>query len=262
MRLLWIFLFFPILLYGGITVDSDKPINLLSGSQMYLDSTGQMSVEELIAHPEKFQPLDEPFLNYGYILGQSVWIKFTLVNKGDTTLQRSVFIGNTLMDRFELFMLEEKTAKHLGTLGTIQRQTFEGIINFSFPVILLPKSETTYFFRTYAASAATWFKLELTTPEEAIKRDVTRQVILGLFFGGMLALVLYNFFLLFFTKESIYLFYILYLISLIANHETMTGLILYWLPLENREFMEAEAFFGVHYINFISFTMSVLNFRT
>ncbi len=88
-----------------------------------------------------------------------------------------------------------------------------------------------------------------------IKKDVTRQVILGLFFGGILALIVYNFFLLLFTKDSIYFFYVLYLTSIILQHETYTGMILYWLPVENKEVMEAEMYFAVHYLNIVMITM-------
>ncbi len=216
-----------------------------------------MSIEALIADPGIFQPLDEPFLNYGYILGQSVWVKFTLTNHSDSTLHRNITIDNFMIDTLELFTLKEGEAKLLATKGLMHRERFDGIIMFSFPVTLAPKSETTYYFRAYTESCATWFKLELLTADGVIKKDITRQVILSLFFGGMLTLIVYNFFLLFFTKDSIYFFYVLYLFSLIAHHQALTSMGLYWIPLDNRAFVEIEAFFGIHYLNFISFSMAL-----
>ncbi len=103
MRFILLFFLFYSFIYADIVVDTKKPINLLSGTELYLDSSGQMKVNELTSHPEIFKPINEPFLNYGYILGQAVWIKFTLENQTDETLQRSILADNTMLDTLELY---------------------------------------------------------------------------------------------------------------------------------------------------------------
>ncbi len=242
-------------LHANIVVDNNKHINLLSGTELYLDATGKMKIDELISHPELLKTINEPFLNFGYILGEAVWIKFTLENKTNETLKRSVLVDNTMFDDLKLFTLKRGKPLPLATKGVAHRKVFDGTLMFSFPVNLEAQTETTYYFRIFTDSAPTWLKLELTTEKEAIKKDVTRQVILGLFFGGMLTLIIYNFFLFLFTKDSIYFFYVLYLISIILEHETCTGMILYWFPTDNKELVEAEIYFGIHYVNIVAFTM-------
>lgn len=255
MRLISLLLLFTLFLHASVTVNDDKDINLLSDTELYLDSTGKMKVDELISKPEIFKTIDKSFLNFGYILTQAVWVKFTLKNDTNETLQRTVFMDNNIIDTYNLFLLKEEKAIHLGTKGILHTKSFDGLMMFSFPISLAPKSESTYYFRASSASSATWFKLKLTTAKEAVKKDVTKQVIYALFFGGMFTLIIYNLFLLIFTKDKIYFFYSLYLLSLVLNHQTQTGMVLYWLPLDDKKFVEAEAFFAVNYLTFVIFSM-------
>ena len=254
MRFILLFFLFYSFIYADIVADTKKPINLLSGTELYLDSSGQMKVNELTSHPEIFKPINEPFLNYGYILGQAVWIKFTLENQTDETLQRSILADNTMLDTLHLYT---GNGHYLASRGTAHTKNFYGTLMFSFPITLEAKSKTTYYLHIFTDSAPLWTTLQLVSAQEAVKKDVTRQVILGLFFGGMLTLIVYNLFLLLFTKDSIYFFYVLYLTSIILQHETYTGMILYWLPVDNREFIEAEIYFAVHYLNIVMITMTL-----
>jgi len=103
--------------------------------------------------------------------------------------------------------------------------------------------------------------------EELYKAEINHQLILTLFFGAMLALVLYNLFIYFFTKDISYLYYVFYICFTIWMHMSYTGIGLYVLPnIFSMDFIELDAYLAIFYNAFITifallFTRTLLNIK-
>lgn len=119
MRLIFMFFMFYSFLHANIVVDKEEPINLLSDSELYVDVSGKMKADELVSNPQLFKSIDEPFLNFGYILGQAVWIKFTLENQTDNILHRTVLIDNTIARFCRAFQGRRQKSHLAGHQGSI-----------------------------------------------------------------------------------------------------------------------------------------------
>ncbi len=139
----------------------------------------------------------------------------------------------------------------------------ENILNYYFNISLQTQETKEYYLKLASTSCAVYFKLHLQNKETLYKKEIKHQLILALFFGSIVVLILYNFFLFLFTKDITYLYYILYLSFSAWNHVSYTGMGMYIVPVE---FFALDAYFAIYYISFISifttlFTQKILNLK-
>ena len=86
--------------------------------------------------------------------------------------------------------------------------------------------------------------------DELYSQEIHHQLILTLFFGAMCALIFYNLFIFYFTKDRAYLYYVLYMFFTVLNHLSYTAMTLQILPAGGI-IAEYEAYFAIYYISII-----------
>ncbi|GAA3973950.1 hypothetical protein GCM10022278_33790 [Allohahella marinimesophila] len=163
-------------------------------------------------------------LNFGFESG-TLWLRVQLFNSSDRPIERIVSIDHPILDHIEYYRVQDGAiVEHVGTGDHSPLST--RLINsrfFSFPMWLGPGDETTLYFRIRSQSSMQT-PVTISAPKhfyEHAQADILKH---ALYFGVMLAMLLYNFFLFLSLRESVYLFYILFVLGTLFTQMSITGL--------------------------------------
>ncbi len=196
------------------------------GGYLYLleDRKGELTFKEVSSLSESFirHMEDEP--NIGFT--RSVyWIKFYIHNLApdqEWTLEHSY----PPMDLIELHIPQDET----GETKTVQRSGDlipfnERPIphrNFLFN-LNPPRGKTSAYYLRFKSESAMVFPLKIWSREAFTAKDSISQLILGLYFGLLIVMILYNLLIYISSKELSYLHYIIFVTSHFFFQMCMTG---------------------------------------
>ena len=162
--------------------------------------------------------------SFGFNPHQSIWIKFTLKNRTPYPLIKIVEYTNPLTETVIFFDGEKKIID-----GAWHIPKSRESINPIFKITLKPYEERTYYIKAHSTISTVIIQLKLWKPK-AFTHQATRHLILiVIFFSIMGTLLVYNLFIYLFTRDRAYLYYILYLIAIILNESTYSGVAQYYL---------------------------------
>ncbi len=249
-----LFIIFSSNIYANIlNIDENtKNINLLQYSEIYIDKTRSLTIEDIKNSNIKFEKNDKNILAYGYSPDLDIWIKITIKNNSNKSILKIIEYNNPLTTNIDFFDSNKNIHLKDGFLiGNLDKST----INPIFKIELNPNEENIYFIK--ATSNITTLIVDLKLWDENIfyKKEIKHQLILSLFFGAMFILGIYNLFIYVFTKDKSYLYYVLYIFGLILHHLVYVGFAkLYIFNLETLKIIiELAALFVALPIYFLGF---------
>lgn len=238
--LIFIFLF-SIVHSKPILVDNKvESLEILSLSSIYLDKTKSLSIEEI--QDKKFKQNTQKRLSFGYSPDYNVWIKLTFKNNTNNILRKIIEYANPLTTHLEFF---DPFTNSSFKDGLFQINPKRKTVNPFFNIELQPLEEKTYYLKASSSITTMIANLQLWDSQEFFNQELKHQSILQLFFGAMLVLMIYNFFVYLFTKDISYLYYVLYLTGIIFHQVMYTGIA--YLYIINQE----QIYFLINYAVFI-----------
>ena len=244
---LFLFLFSSFCFASQIDVKNDD-ISILDKSEVFIDSGASLSLED-IKQKADFSKYDSNFISLGYLTNEAVWIKFTLTNPTSETLNRVLHIDNSMLDSISLYDGNIET-----NIGVMNRKTYNDIVDFYFTLDLKANETKTYYLRVLSNSCATYFHVNLETKDVLWSKNYKRTAILFLFMTILITLMIYNFFIFLFTKEKVYIYYVLMILGVVYNHFfSYTGIFISISKIFNTtdEFIYyytiSDAYFGIYY---------------
>jgi diguanylate cyclase (GGDEF)-like protein len=215
----------------------DPHYRLPVGSQaLYLLGRPDTRFEDLPAiDPGQWQPNLKKSLNLGH-QAQGVWIQFQVTNQAEAGVDWLLNLTWPVLDRVQvrLFYPQEQRWGPLMQGGDAvplsvrpRRERF-----LVYPLDLPPMQPVTVFMHIQAAESLV-VPMQLVSQAQFEADEKNHLILIYLFFGGMLAVLLYNACLYFFTHDRSYIFYTLYLASIIGYELTLTGLgqLYFWAEL-------------------------------
>lgn len=196
-----------------LIVDQAAPGQLLGKYTAVLEdpSTG-LTIEDVRSprFAPSFRPAGVGVMNFGYT-ASAWWLCFTLVNRDALSRERLLEVRYPSIDAIEVYAPGADGQMVVQRGG--DRQPFTGRRvqnrNHVFPMTLAAGAETTVFVRLASSSVLT-APVHLWAPEAFAAQERDTQMLLGLFYGLVLALVLYNLMLFVALRERIYLVYVAY----------------------------------------------------
>ncbi len=238
--------------------------DVLKQSEVFIDKEALYTIENI--QQANFLPSKISKIHRGYS-SETVWVKFSLSNPTNQPMKQVLVIDNQMLDNITLYT-QKKDGYKKELQGVFHDRNFdENILDFYFDIDLEPKEQKEYYLQVSSLSCAVYFKLNLMSKDELYQQEMKHQLILALFFGTMLALILYNLFIYLFTKDRVYIYYICYLFLTIWNHTSYTGMGLYTMPfLFSWNFVEIDAYLAIFYLGLtnifaILFTRNFLNIK-
>jgi signal transduction histidine kinase len=87
----------------------------------------------------------------------------------------------------------------------------------------IPIGETKTYLLKINSIATLQLALSVATPAERMDQDRTKGLLLGIYYGIILIMLLYNFFIYFTVKDKVYMYYVVYMFSLFLIQVTLEG---------------------------------------
>ena len=256
MKNIILLLLFPILLFSAVDV--------LHTSEVYIDKNSSYTIKNIHdADFKNFKTLDTNKINLGYTT-DTVWLKFSISNPTDKPLKKVLVLDNQMLDSIILFT-KENSIYNQENFGIKYDKDFnDKILDFYFNLSLEANETRDYYLQVSSISSAVYFKLELMDKDELVINELNHQLILTMFFIGLLTLLIYNSFIYFFTKDINYIFYVGYLFFTLWNHTSYTGMNWHLVKYLPENFDEIDAYLSIFYMSLIVifaflFTRSFLN---
>ncbi|WP_321469545.1 7TM diverse intracellular signaling domain-containing protein [Halarcobacter sp.] len=217
-RIVCIFLILFSNLFSSIEIDENtQHLNILSKAQIYIDNTKSLNLEDI--QKEKFKDNTKSTLAYGFSPSFSVWVKFTLKNTSNTSIEKILQYNNEVTSDIEFFNKDKKEIK-----GFFHIKNKEFALSPTFKITLAPFESRTYYIKSSSVNNFLIIKLELWDTENFYNKHSSYQFILAMFFGAFGLLIIYNLFLFFSIRDKSYLWYVLYHFFLLVNFFFYKGL--------------------------------------
>lgn len=163
-------------------------------------------------------------LRFGYFNGES-WARITLKNPEEIKLSKLIYF-ETLTGRISLYEQDNKGSMielmQSGSSIPYRTRKIKSIFT-AFPIALNPHSEKSFFFKIISRHNFN-SKVYVGTNETIEEKEEIKLSFLDFYAGGILCLVLYNFFIFLFLRDKNYLYYCLFSSSFMLPILTIHGL--------------------------------------
>ena len=217
-------LFFTISMYAKpLDIDGKTDFyNLLLNSEIFIDNSKSLSLKDIQKKHNEFKINNKKQLSFGYSPDFNVWIKFTLKNNSNKTIEKIIEYDNVLTTNIKFYY--SNTNDSYTQDGLLNLNKKRKTINPIFKIELEPNEVKTYYIQTSSYITTLIVKLNLWDKDKFYITDTKHQFYLALFFGAMSIMAIYNLFIFFFTKDISYLFYVFYIIGIIAHQLIYVGI--------------------------------------
>ncbi|TGK24654.1 adenylate/guanylate cyclase [Leptospira yasudae] len=223
-------LFFSILLLSlplssqSLLLDSGfQKSNLIGYVERYEDDHASLKPADLSNKELVFQKVSK--VNLGYS-DSAHWLRFNVKNAEKNSKLVLYELAYPLIDSIEVFVKNLDTGE-VQTLSSGDKLPFGTREirhqNFIFPVRLAPQTEYRFLVRILTESSVQ-FPMTLWSANEFSNHIVDEQKTFGLYYGIMIAMMAYNFFLFIGTRDRSYLFYVLFLTGYVLFQACLNGL--------------------------------------
>ncbi|WP_457598337.1 7TM diverse intracellular signaling domain-containing protein [Hydrogenimonas sp.] len=196
--------------------------------EYYLDENSSLQYSDVLSKNIPFQNAKEKLLSFGYSPGKTVWLRFSFTNSSDRPIRKTVEFDNPHIGKFVLYDIDANSSI---TMGYNHQKKDETTTTYPFEVELAPHETKRYIMQVTSPLTPLIVRLKVWDDKAYHAYQIKHQVALGFFFGGVVALLLYNLFLLFFIKDRVYFYYCAYLFGMILHTLYFTGFLnLYIVP--------------------------------
>lgn len=232
--------------------EKSSNIELLKAATLYVDTTNTLTKEQVLQH--EFHPIQSNSLNFGIIANHRIWIQLTLHNTTNTKLTKILEYANIKPE--EVILYDGNQTFKEGLL-LHPRMTLRP----TFTLTLAPHETRTYLIAAHSSITALIAQLTLWSVDGFYTYELEEKLLLMGFFTIFFTLLLYNFIIYIFTSERVYLYYTLYLGSVITFEIIYLGIgQIYFFPNDLTIFVTKATLLSVAMlvIPMILFSMNLL----
>jgi len=210
------FLLFSSSLYG---IDFEKNNHtLLLESEIFLDTQG-LGFKDIKKSTSFYTPTTD-HLNFGSVDEKStLWIRMKFINSTNRPLKRILKFNNPLLE--SVIMYDGNTTKYEGLYsGKIPRSSR----HITFEVTLNPGEKKVIYFEIHHRTTALSLDISLLEPLDFLEKEHQQNIILTALFTIVGVLLLYSVIFYVYSKERVYLYYGLFLFTLLFQQATYLGI--------------------------------------
>lgn len=209
-----------------ITIDPNKNhYNLGTSLDILEDKSGTIKLDNLLKNEfsGQFIRSEAEVPKYGYTTS-AYWAKFQIQNPGDNLKEMYLEIAYPHLDYIELYLpgLNNNYEKRIAGYKYKFENRYLFYRNFVFKININPGSSI-YYIRIKSSSSVK-FPVILQTPEYFSETTNTEYLVLGLYYGILLVMILYNLFVFLTVRDISYLYYIIYIIAFMLFTLSLNGL--------------------------------------
>lgn len=220
-------------LWGEEYLDASKPdIIPLHNHYSYLeDKSGTLTLKALLADKmqKTFHPLGGRSAGFG-LTKSDFWIKFALKNPQNYTVKRLLKFEYPLLDRVSFYRITPEgtyTERISGDSVAVSAHEKKDE-NIIFPIVMNPQSSEVFYVHVRSQSSMD-LRLTLLDDDQYYRLEMEKLILLGIFYGGGIIMVLYNFFLFLSIRERSYFYYVVFQLANLLALLALSGLALRYL---------------------------------
>lgn len=239
--------------------------NVGSKLQYLEDINSKLAVGDVISPywQNKFKQNSRAVANFGFTQS-SYWFKLSLLNPGPLKQPWILEARYPMLDRVDVYLVRGGVeVAHMvnGDLLPFAQREFKHR-NLGFNLTLLPNEQLDVYLRVKTESSLQ-LPLHLLTPERFLERDQLEMYLLGLYYGLMLAMLVYNLLIYSAIRDVNYLHYLHYLSGYALFQLSLNGLALQYLWPRNPAWgnLATPFFIGVAFLGAVSFARSFLHLK-
>ena len=207
--------------------NSKQEYSLETWALIYEDQSASLNFDQIRKKYSEFKINPSGKINLGPS-SSTIWCVFKLKNK--TNDKWFIEMGESYIDEVDMYVINDSGKVHHIETGLFRKTHPEAVkVNhFLFPLDLGSNEEKTFFI---SAKSTSILKLPLLigTAQTHYERNQKKDFIFGLYFGLILALSIYNFFVFVSIRDVTYLFYVFYI--------NFIGVTVSWLKGYSPEFL-------------------------
>jgi len=211
-------------IYASQTVSKEYSQFVPQAMSVLVDESEQLTIDDIIESDLQrlFKPIDDPTPNFG-ITGDSLWFRVDL-DFEQNQLEHVFYVAVALVESISFYQQKDGKWQELTMgLGFPQSQKVIYDPEFFFPIGRLEGKQTFYF--KLHNHGTTQFPLILIRQDYLTEFLSQKKVALGIYYGIMLAMIIYNLFLYLSIRSRSYLFYVCYLICVTTAISFYDGMI-------------------------------------
>ncbi len=207
---------------ASIEIGQNDNVSLLEHSEIFIEKGASFEVGDIPSHAS-FTPYNSNFMSQGYTANEAVWVRFSVKNESSETIKRFLHVNNSMLDSVVLYDSNGSVTKS----GVMYRTDLGDIYDYYFPIQLNPLEERSFYLKVLSNSCAVYFHLHAESEAVLWQKTLNRHLVLTILFSIMGTLIVYNAFIYLFTKERVYLLYVLYLSITTYNDLSYTAMIFF-----------------------------------
>lgn len=199
-------------------------------TEIFEDETSSRTVHDVIRDRGLFRAASPDVPNFG-LSGSAVWMRFRFL---DSSTQHAWLLNLDfpLLDEVDFFRVSDSSVERLASVGRstaflarpVPHRTF--VLPIPYPV----RSEHVFYLRVRTDDTLI-LPLVLTTRQDFQRATATERMTLGVYYGIMLAMFGYNFFLWLALRDRSYFFYISFVLCVALLTFYQNGLAYEWLAI-------------------------------
>ncbi|MFT3926022.1 MAG: 7TM diverse intracellular signaling domain-containing protein [Myxococcales bacterium] len=190
---------------------------------LYEDSSGTLSLEQLLTKHPRFETTPHTAPGFGFT-NSAYWVRLRVVNRGESERPWLLELAYPHLDQVTLFVPlgnGEWQRKVTGDHVPFSQRDLD-TRNFVFSLSEPAHADRTYYLRVRTSGSLNLPLVAWSTLAFLEHQDRELSVIF-MFYGLMLVMAVYNAFIFFFVRQREYLFYALYIVSLLIFQATLNG---------------------------------------
>ncbi|MCG8613951.1 MAG: diguanylate cyclase [Pseudomonadales bacterium] len=191
--------------------------------QFYIDQTGQQQLESILQRPLPWRPSAQEVPSFGYDT-RDFWFKGCLSNTDSRYSHWKLHIAYPLLDRLNIIIHRENGTTQQYRLGDNLPYDQRPVKHRDFVIPLdLDANETVHFAINIQTQGTAKLPLTIWRPDAFEAYNYEVQMLHGIYFGFMVVMVLYNFFIFLWVRDRSYLYYLGYVAGLGLVQFTFLG---------------------------------------
>jgi len=214
---------------GSLLLDASKTteVNIVPQSGYLIESGKHFDAASILGQTALFKPAETSIYNFGFV-DKPIWIRFALTRAAADHSDWVLRIGNSHIDEYTLYCLENGELKPLRRGGdTVSTPRPYGSRMF-WETLPPTKGKVTYFLHVQTEGALQ-IPLSAEVLSQAYRDESFSNLLFGLFYGIMLLLLVYNMVLYIFVREIHYFNYLAFLATYMLFQLNFDGLGQVWL---------------------------------
>ena len=203
----------------GLEVNEEVTEFRIEGQNLYfLEAKGRGLTE--VMEDESLVWRSQPGNTLSLGIGRpAYWFRFELHNNSFKSIERLLEIAYPVLDKIDVYFADQGKAfrsEHLGDLLPYSQRLYAHR-NFVIPILFQPDQHVTVFLRV-ETQGALQLPITLWQERQFLLEDQKKVLWQGLFYGALMIMILYNFFIFTSIRERSYLLYVVFVsLSLVTQ---------------------------------------------